>query len=144
MQKESSFTLREGWPAESDWDGAARSLRPASSCMRALRSGSGRSLVEVMTSDQSGWTRVDAASDAAGVLASAWLSPAKDALTVILINAGNEQQNARIALPAGWSASEVTRSVFSGSERSAKLGALSTSGVVTLPPRAVMTVALSP
>jgi O-glycosyl hydrolase len=90
-----------------------------------------------------GWTRVGATSDVRGVLVSAWLSPSGRDLTTILLNPGSVEVSARIALPGTWSTSEVTRSVFSGVERSAALGALSTQGVVRLPPEAVVTVALT-
>ena len=90
-----------------------------------------------------GWTRIDAASDASGLLVSAWLSPSEHDLTVILVNAGSVEVSARITLPGVWTSSEVTRSVFSGVERSAALGQLSAQGLVRLPPDAVVTVALS-
>jgi len=92
-----------------------------------------------------GFRRVDAVSDAESLLASAWLSPAGDALTLILINAGSSAVSAKINLPAALSgsASQVTRTAFAGAERSAPLGSLSSEGVLTVPSRAVVSVALS-
>jgi len=90
-----------------------------------------------------GWTRVSASSDASGLLASAWLSPTERDLTVILINRGSVELSAQLTIPDTWTTSAVTRSVFSGIERSAALGTLPPSGVVRLPAAAVMTIALS-
>ena len=90
-----------------------------------------------------GWTRVEAVVDETGLLVSAWLSPSGQDLTLVLINAGSVELNARLQLPGTWPTSEVRRSVFSGIERSAALGALSPQGVIRMPPEAVVTVALS-
>jgi len=90
-----------------------------------------------------GWTRVAATSASSALLASAWLSPAEQDLTVILINEATVELSARLSLPGIWRTSAVTRSVFSGVERGAALGTLAPSGVVRLPPQAVVTIALS-
>jgi len=90
-----------------------------------------------------GWTRVEATAAANGLLVSAWLSPSGQDLTLVLLNAGSAEVNARLKLPGVWQTSSVTRSVFSGVERSTNLGALSAQAVVRLPPAAVMTIALS-
>lgn len=89
-----------------------------------------------------GWIRVDATTDQKELLSSAWLSPGQDQLTVILINAGGVPISAHLALPGVWSSSEIRRSVFSGLEQFALLGELPAEGVVRLPPRSVVTVAL--
>ncbi|HET7543209.1 MAG TPA: hypothetical protein VFK05_25220 [Polyangiaceae bacterium] len=89
-----------------------------------------------------GWTRVEA-SAASGLLVSAWQSPSGQDLTLVLINSRAVELSARLKLPGDWSSSEVTRSVFSGIERSSVLGPLSTQGVIRLPPESVATVALS-
>lgn len=96
-------------------------------------------------STQPGWVRVDAASSVDTLLVSAWSSPQKDALTVILINSGSSDLAVQLDLPAlGATGSEVTRSTFNALERSASLGSFSPGRVLQLPARAVMTVALEP
>lgn len=90
-----------------------------------------------------GWTRIAAVSDASGLLVSAWLSPAEDRLTVVLLNPGSVELATRLTLPGVWQSSVVTRSVYSGAERSAPLGELTAQGMLRLPPEAVITVALS-
>jgi O-glycosyl hydrolase len=90
-----------------------------------------------------GWVRVDAATDESELLASAWLSPKQDQLTVVLINAGSAHISTRLVLPGVWSSSEIRRTVFSGLERFAPLGELAPEGIVRLPPQAVVTVALT-
>lgn len=93
-----------------------------------------------------GWIRVDGASDSSTLLSSAWLSPGEDALTVVLVNAGTEQLAAEIVLPgelrSRFVGTEITRTVFEGLERSAALGELPANGVVRVPGRSVLTVAL--
>jgi hypothetical protein len=90
-----------------------------------------------------GWIRVDADSDSEELLASAWLSPARDALTVVLVNPTTANLDAELDLgDYGSMPSEVTRTVFSGVERSADLGALSAEGVLHVPGQTIVTVAL--
>jgi len=91
-----------------------------------------------------GWARVDTTSNVAALLVSAWASPNKDALTVILINSGSAELSIQLELPTLGGGSEVLRSAFSGVERSASLGSFSPKRVLQLPPRGVMTVALLP
>ncbi|MEI9948839.1 MAG: hypothetical protein WDO74_07600 [Pseudomonadota bacterium] len=90
-----------------------------------------------------GWTRVEATAGTGGLLVSAWLSPSSQDLTLVLINPRSIELSARLKLPGDWPTSEVTRSVFSGVERYAALGALSSPGVLRMPPESVVTVALS-
>ncbi len=89
------------------------------------------------------WIRADAASDAVDLLVTAWLSPDENALTVVLVNAGDTDIDAALDLGdrASWS-SDVTRTAFDGIERSAELGTLSTEGIVRVPGQAIVTVAL--
>jgi O-glycosyl hydrolase len=89
-----------------------------------------------------GWIRVDATSRLADLLVSAWASPNKDALTVILINAGSSELSFKLGLPQLAGTSEITRSVFGDVERSASLGQLTADRVLQLPARSVMTVAI--
>jgi glucuronoarabinoxylan endo-1,4-beta-xylanase len=92
-----------------------------------------------------GFMRVDAKSDSDALLASAWLSPSGDELTVVLVNAGTSDIDAKLSLAnGGFTSSEVTRTVFGAAERAAELGRLSNEGVLTLPPRAVVTVWFTP
>ncbi len=90
-----------------------------------------------------GWTRVEASASSTGLLSSAWQSPSGQDLTLVLINTRSVELSARLTLPGDWSTSEVTRSVFSGTERSIVLGALSTQRVLRMPPESVVTVSLS-
>jgi glucuronoarabinoxylan endo-1,4-beta-xylanase len=94
-----------------------------------------------------GWVRVDATSDSTELLGSAWLSPDKSALTAVLINPGTEDLAAELVLPDALRArlgrTEVTRTVFEGIERAAALGELPSGGIVRVPSRSILTVALS-
>jgi hypothetical protein len=91
------------------------------------------------------WVRVAATSDAEDLLASAWLSPDEDALTVVLVNAGPNELATQLELGEELSelltSSEVTRTVFDGVERSAELGALCAEGILRVPGHAIVTVA---
>jgi glucuronoarabinoxylan endo-1,4-beta-xylanase len=89
-----------------------------------------------------GWVRVAVASDQPNVLATAWLSPAGDALTVVLVNPQPSESVVELALGAmAASSMVVTRTVFSGVERFAELGALPADGTLTLPGESIVTVA---
>jgi O-glycosyl hydrolase len=90
-----------------------------------------------------GWVRVEAASSRPNVLASAWLSPATDALTVVLVNQGVREHSVELGLDTGFERASVTRTVFDGIERFAELGSLGADAIVVLPPRSVVTVAYS-
>jgi O-glycosyl hydrolase len=90
-----------------------------------------------------GWVRVDAVSSRVNVLASAWLSPAEDALTVVLVNQGVREHPVELTLDVAFAGATVHRTVFDGSERFADLGSLPADGVVVVPPRSVVTVAYS-
>ncbi len=96
-----------------------------------------------------GWLRVGATSDSEGVLASAWLSPDGDALTVVLVNPVSEDAEVAIELEglgvedSSELTSRVIRTAFDGVERSAELGSLSTEGVLRIPGRAMVTVAFA-
>lgn len=91
------------------------------------------------------WVRVSATSDADELLVTAWLSPDEDAVTVVVVNAGQTELDTEIELDEelsdALSSSEVTRTVFDGIERSAQLGALPPEGVVRVPGRSIVTVA---
>jgi hypothetical protein len=90
-----------------------------------------------------GWVRVSAASDPKDLLVSAWLSPGADALTVVLINAGTRQLDARLELGEFAEAqSTVIRSTFDGIERSSELGSLPAERTLRLPSHSTATVAL--
>jgi hypothetical protein len=92
-----------------------------------------------------GWTRVDALSNVDSLLASAWLSPTGTALTVVLVNSGNSEVDTKLAVPSGiGGTTAVTRTVFGGSERGVPLGSLSDAGILSVPARAIVTVAFTP
>jgi glucuronoarabinoxylan endo-1,4-beta-xylanase len=93
-----------------------------------------------------GWTRVGATSTIGDLLVTAWLSPEEDALTVVLLNSGAAALDVHVVAPSEFSASaEVTRTVFGfgARERAAALGSLSAQGVLTIPARAIVTVAFT-
>ena len=90
-----------------------------------------------------GWVRVGASSDQANVLATAWLSPEQDELTVVLVNPQPEEAVVELSLgEQTLVTSHVTRTVFPGIERSAELGVLPAESIVVLPGEAVVTVAI--
>jgi O-glycosyl hydrolase len=91
-----------------------------------------------------GWVRVDATVvNRTSVLASAWLSPEGDALTVVIVNQGLREHPIELALDRVFATTRVTRTVFDGSERFAELGSLPAEGIVNMPARSVVTVAYS-
>jgi hypothetical protein len=65
----------------------------------------------------------------------------------VLVNTGTDELAAEVIVPAEQRLrlvnSEITRTVFDGLERSAVLGALPPSGVVRVPGRSIVTVALT-
>ncbi len=92
-----------------------------------------------------GWVRVDATSTSSTLLSSAWVSPAGDALTVVLVNDATTDQNIELDLASGTrpAHSSVSRTVFDGVERGADLGSLSDGNVLKVPARSIVTVAFS-
>jgi O-glycosyl hydrolase len=88
-----------------------------------------------------GWVRVAASSDTDGLLASAWVSPEDDAVTVVLTNPEITKKVVRLDVGAiADTASTVTRTVLGGRERSADLGPLPSEGIVTLPGHSLVSV----
>jgi O-glycosyl hydrolase len=92
-----------------------------------------------------GWARVEVSSTSSSLLASAWLAPGGDALTVVLINDGTSDQSIALDPVNGVTPahSVVSRTVFDGIERGATLGSLSDAGLVNIPARSIVTVAFS-
>ena len=90
-----------------------------------------------------GWVRVTADADSEDVLATAWLSPDEDALTVVLVNANATGSVVELDLGEDApTASHVTRTVFSGLERMTELGELAPESIVSVPGHAIVTVAV--
>ncbi|MBN1654565.1 MAG: hypothetical protein JXA30_12405 [Deltaproteobacteria bacterium] len=90
-----------------------------------------------------GWVRVAADSDTDGLLASAWVPPGGDAVTVVLTNPLLEEKVVRIDVGEETTKkSRVTRTVLSGRERSAPLGPLPPEGIITLPGHSLITVTI--
>jgi O-glycosyl hydrolase len=90
-----------------------------------------------------GWVRTEAEVDSANLMVSAWASPDGTQLTVIVINHQLEPIDVEVILPAGLGkGASVFRTVFDGVERSAALGELARDGVLRLPGRAIVTVAV--
>ncbi len=92
-----------------------------------------------------GWLRVATDDETEDLLASAWLAPAGDSLSVVLVNAGPDEFAVELAQD-GVAAehSSVTRTVFDGVERSVDLGALPNARIVRVPGHSMVTVAFSP
>lgn len=91
-----------------------------------------------------GWVRVGVEAESEGVLASAYVSPDDDALTVVLVNAGDEVSDVEVALAGDLdllNGAHVFRTVFSGVERYFDLGPLPSDGVVRLPAGSIVTIA---
>jgi len=92
-----------------------------------------------------GWIRIDATHDAAELLSTAWLSPDRTALTVVLVNPGLGEIETRLVVPeelrATLTRSTVTRTVFGGVERSAALGRLPEGDLARLPGGSMVTIA---
>ncbi len=90
-----------------------------------------------------GWIRVTAESTSTDLLTSAWLSPAEDALTLVVLNSRPTEIDVKVEPgQTRWTSSEVTRTAFEGVERSAELGAVPAQGVLRVPGHAMLTVAL--
>ena len=90
------------------------------------------------------WIRVAADSNQQNLLASAFISPAGNALTIVLVNSGVDPLTIQIGLSAATIAnSQVTRTVFDGTERSADLGKLPFENVLRLPEHSMATVAIA-
>lgn len=89
-----------------------------------------------------GWVRVATGEEPNGLLTTAWLAPAEDALTVVLLNSAITEQVVRLDFGAFEPAAvDVVRTVFEGVEHSAELGALSETGVLRVPGRSIVTLA---
>ncbi len=89
-----------------------------------------------------GWVRVGAQADAGDLLVSAWVAPEGEALSVVIVNSGLIDLDARVDLgDFAPGSSAVIRTVFDGLERSAQLGPLPADGVLRVPGRAVVTIA---
>jgi O-glycosyl hydrolase len=93
-----------------------------------------------------GYVRVGARSDAGDIRVSAFLSPAGDRLTVVVLNAGSQRMLVRLdpgGFPVQSSASYRTTYRPGKSEVWEDLGALPPTRVVSLPSRSVATVVLT-
>jgi glucuronoarabinoxylan endo-1,4-beta-xylanase len=93
-----------------------------------------------------GDVRVGAKGDSPKIIASAFLSPAGDRLTAIVLNTGEHPADVRIDAGAfNVTGSAVYRTIFipKASERWTELGALPATRVVSLPSRSVATVVLN-
>ena len=82
-------------------------------------------------------------SDTEELLASAWVSPAEDALAVVVTNPGETESAVQVDLgQADLSATDVTRTVLGEIERSAALGTLPSAGIITVPAESIVTVTI--
>lgn len=90
-----------------------------------------------------GWSRVATDTSTPGLLASAWLAPAHDALTIVLVNTGGRTLTVDLDLGTEQvRTAQLRRTVFDGTERFADLGAWTPASTVSLPPRSMATVAI--
>jgi glucuronoarabinoxylan endo-1,4-beta-xylanase len=94
-----------------------------------------------------GWVRVGAISNTAGLLSSAWLSPDESALTVVMINRGQDDLDAELVLSeplrARFRSTKLERTVFESTERFADRGALSATGVANVPAGSILTISFT-
>lgn len=92
-----------------------------------------------------GWLLAAAESGSDDVLASAWVSPDGSRLTTVLVNQSDRYSDVEIDAPGEWRAAlenaTVTRTVFTGVERSADLGVLPPNRVLRIPGRTAVTIA---
>lgn len=94
-----------------------------------------------------GWSRVGADAVGGGLLASAWISPEEDALSLILINPTADSLRARLDLEtarAMFATSEISQTIFNDSLDHAALGALPADGWLEIPGQSAVTIALEP
>lgn len=92
-----------------------------------------------------GWVRVGANVDGGAVLASGWLSPAADALTLILVNPGANALRTQLELSelGNFENSNITQTVFDAVLEHRELGALDEFGYIDLPAHSAVTIALT-
>jgi glucuronoarabinoxylan endo-1,4-beta-xylanase len=89
-----------------------------------------------------GYQRVGASSSAAGLRASAYISPESDRVSVVLLNTDAEPHTVALATP-GFIASGSSAFRTAGEiERTSALGALAMQNAITLPARSVATVVI--
>jgi glucuronoarabinoxylan endo-1,4-beta-xylanase len=92
-----------------------------------------------------GWLLAEAESGSEDVLASAWVSPDAARLTIVLVNQGERYTDVEVDAPTEWRAAlesaVVTRTVFTGVERSVALGTLPPNRVLRIPGRTAVTIA---
>ncbi|MCL6588842.1 MAG: carbohydrate-binding protein [Firmicutes bacterium] len=90
-----------------------------------------------------GYVRVGATSSLAEVKTSAFISPDKNQLTVILINNGSSSHTATLSLTGFTPASSaIYRTIPGGSDKFASIGSLGSGNTATLPAQSVSTVVL--
>jgi hypothetical protein len=91
-----------------------------------------------------GWQRVGTSSSAPGLLASAWMNPEHDTLTLILVNASAGSMSVGLDLETeNVRSARLTRTVFDGSERFADLGTWLVGSSISLPRRSIVTVVIN-
>ncbi len=86
-----------------------------------------------------GWQRVAVELDRESVRVSAWLSPDEDELTIIFVNPQSIEETVELELEEEPREIELIRTVFTGVERSAELGALAYEDRIVLPPNSIVT-----
>jgi glucuronoarabinoxylan endo-1,4-beta-xylanase len=87
-----------------------------------------------------GWVRVLTDANHPALLTSTWRSPAKDKLTIVLLNTGATALNVYLEFDATpKTAPHVYRTVFTGLERFVDLGSLPENRIVRLPGNSIVT-----
>ncbi len=104
-------------------------------------------LAHFAKSTDPGWVRVEA-QGGEDLLVSAWVAPDDEALTLVIVNSGEERQDVELTLPAPWSErlanGGLVRTVFGADEALADLGAIADHRVVALPAGSIATVTIVP
>jgi hypothetical protein len=90
-----------------------------------------------------GWVRVDAIPSVSAVRASAFVSPAGDSLTLVLLNTGGKDHLVAVSLGAFSHGTLAVYRSAGDSERTA-LVAPDSDGNILLPPRSIATLAYTP
>lgn len=93
-----------------------------------------------------GWRRVFAQAVGGGLLASAWIAPDEEALTIVLVNTGMTSLVTHLDLAAeraSFSSSAITQTIFTPALEHSARGALPDDGRIEIPAQSTVTVAFS-
>ena len=91
-----------------------------------------------------GWQRVKSEVAEGELLVSTWFAPDDDAFSIVFVNPSSQAIEAEVMMPEEYAdaltGSAMTRTVFSGDERSADVGELAEDHLVQLPAKSALTI----